>query len=41
LAHPEARYFDVGRITVEQLTDYAQRKTLSVEQVSALLCKNI
>ncbi len=41
LAHPRAHYFDVGRISADQLADYARRKNLSVEQVRALLVKNI
>ena len=31
--HPEARYFDVGRSTEEQLTDYASRKCQPIEVV--------
>ncbi|MEJ2667669.1 MAG: methionine synthase [Deinococcales bacterium] len=32
LAHPEARYFDVGKLTREQLEDYARRKGIAVEE---------
>jgi 5-methyltetrahydrofolate--homocysteine methyltransferase len=32
-AHPEARYFHVGRIGDDQLRDYARRKGLAVDEV--------
>ncbi len=41
LAHPRAHYFDVGRISEDQLADYARRKNIPVEQARALLVKNI
>jgi 5-methyltetrahydrofolate--homocysteine methyltransferase len=31
LAHPDARYFAVGRIAEDQAEDYARRKGLSVD----------
>ena len=37
LAHPEARYFDVGRIGDDQLTDYARRRGMNVEQMRKYL----
>ena len=37
LAHPEARYFNVGRIGRDQVEDYAGRKGVSVAQVEAWL----
>ncbi len=36
-AHPEAQYFNLGKINREQVQDYAHRKKLSVEEVSQLL----
>lgn len=33
-AHPQAAYFSVGAITAEQLSDYADRRGMSVEQMS-------
>ena len=36
-AHPEARYFGVGRVMPDQVRDYAERKSLSVEQAEQLL----
>ena len=36
-AHPEARYFAVGRITREQVEDYAQRKGMPVEETETWL----
>jgi 5-methyltetrahydrofolate--homocysteine methyltransferase len=32
-AHPQSRYFNVGKITGDQLSDYAARKGMSVEEV--------
>jgi 5-methyltetrahydrofolate--homocysteine methyltransferase len=37
LAHPQARYFAVGRIGEDQLADYAARKRASVEQAARWL----
>ncbi len=36
-AHPEARYFGIGKIDRDQLADYADRKSLSLEDAEALL----
>ena len=41
LAHPDARYFSVGRIGRDQLEDYARRKGESVLQVERWLRSNI
>jgi 5-methyltetrahydrofolate--homocysteine methyltransferase len=41
LAHPEARYFAVGRIGRDQLEDYASRKGESVVQVEQWLRQNL
>jgi len=32
LAHPQARYFNVGRIGDDQLTDAARRRAWSLDQ---------
>ena len=37
LAHPEARYFNVGRIDRDQVEDYAARKGMSVEDAERWL----
>ncbi|MBE7485634.1 MAG: methionine synthase [Polyangiaceae bacterium] len=37
LAHPEARYFNVGRIGRDQVEDYARRKGVSVAQIEEWL----
>jgi 5-methyltetrahydrofolate--homocysteine methyltransferase len=34
LAHPDAKYFNVGRIGDDQLADYARRKETTVEEVA-------
>ena len=39
--HPEATYFPVGRIDREQLTDYCQRRGISIEEGEQLLSKFI
>ncbi len=41
LAHPEARYFAVGRIGRDQLEDYAARKEAPVEEVERWLRPNL
>eukprot|EP01121_Diplochlamys_sp_Union-15-3_P008378 TRINITY_DN2222_c0_g1_i4.p1 TRINITY_DN2222_c0_g1~~TRINITY_DN2222_c0_g1_i4.p1 ORF type:complete len:284 (-),score=64.27 TRINITY_DN2222_c0_g1_i4:50-784(-) len=40
-ANPDASYFAVGKITKEQVVDYASRKQVSVEQVEKWLCSNL
>jgi len=37
LAHPQARYFSVGRIGTDQLADYARRKGMSVDEAARWL----
>jgi 5-methyltetrahydrofolate--homocysteine methyltransferase len=41
LAHPQARYFAVDRITREQVEDYARRKGMSVAEVERWLSGNL
>jgi 5-methyltetrahydrofolate--homocysteine methyltransferase len=41
LAHPEARYFSVGRIGRDQVEDYAARKRAEVEAVERWLAPNL
>lgn len=33
IAHPESKYFGIGKITKDQVEDYARRKNFSVEEV--------
>ncbi len=40
-AHPEAKYFAVGKISPDQVKDYAKRKALSTEEVEKLLNVNL
>ena len=40
-AHPASRYFSVGKIDEEQLTDYAMRRGLPVEEMKRFLGANI
>ena len=40
-AHPESKYFFVGKIGKDQVEDYAKRKGLSVERVESLLASNL
>jgi 5-methyltetrahydrofolate--homocysteine methyltransferase len=37
LAHPESRYFDVGRLGREQVEDYARRKGITLAEAETLL----
>jgi 5-methyltetrahydrofolate--homocysteine methyltransferase len=41
LHHPESRYFSIGRIGSDQLTDYAVRKGISVEDAERWLRQNL
>ena len=36
-SHPEARYFQVGRIGADQVEDYARRKRRTVEEMERWL----
>lgn len=40
-AHPAAQYFNVGKISEDQLKDYALRCNKSVEEIKKFLIKNI
>jgi len=39
--HPHTKYFDVGKISKEQLEDYARRKGIPVEKAEKLLARNL
>ena len=41
LAHPDARYFAVGRIGRDQVEDYAERKQAPVDEVERWLRPNL
>jgi 5-methyltetrahydrofolate--homocysteine methyltransferase len=41
LAHPQARYFAVGKIDKAQVADYAGRKGMSLEEVERWLAPNL
>jgi 5-methyltetrahydrofolate--homocysteine methyltransferase len=36
-SHPEAKYFQVGKIDADQVADYAQRKACSVQEAERWL----
>ena len=40
-AHPQSRYFGVGRIGNDQLEDYAARRGVSIEQATRWLRPNL
>jgi 5-methyltetrahydrofolate--homocysteine methyltransferase len=40
-AHPESTYFNLGKLTKEQVTLYASRKGISVEDAERLLRPNL
>ena len=40
-ANPESKYFAVGKITKDQVVDYAARKSMSVESVEKWLATNL
>lgn len=41
IAHPDAHYFAVGKLTEEQITDYARRKGVSIEEMHKWLKSEI
>jgi 5-methyltetrahydrofolate--homocysteine methyltransferase len=41
LAHPESRYFALGKIGRDQVADYAERKKMSISQVERWLAPNL
>ena len=41
ISHPQAYYFGVGKITEEQLSDYAQRRGTTAAELRKFLSKNI
>ena len=41
LAHPEARYFNIGRIDRDQLADYAKRNNMSLADAEKWLSPNL
>ena len=41
LAHPEARYFTVGRLGRDQVEDYARRMGLTPEEAERWLASNL
>jgi 5-methyltetrahydrofolate--homocysteine methyltransferase len=40
-AHPQSQYFGLGQILMDQLTDYARRKGVSVDQMRSWLQPNL
>lgn len=40
-AHPQSRYFFVGKVGLDQVKDYARRKGFEVERVQSLLASNL
>jgi 5-methyltetrahydrofolate--homocysteine methyltransferase len=40
-AHPEAKYFNVGKIDKDQVVDYAKRKGMSIEEAERWLAPNL
>ncbi|RAR74152.1 methionine synthase [Flavobacterium aciduliphilum] len=40
-AHPESKYFGLGKIKEDQVTDYAKRRNISIEEANKWLSPNI
>jgi 5-methyltetrahydrofolate--homocysteine methyltransferase len=40
-SHPQSQYFGIGKITKEQVEDYAQRKKMKIEEVEKWLGPNL
>jgi 5-methyltetrahydrofolate--homocysteine methyltransferase len=41
LAHPESRYFSLGKIDRDQVVDYHERKGMTVAEVERWLGQNL
>ena len=41
ISHPQARYFDIGKIGIDQLRDYARRRGIPVEMARRFLAANL
>ena len=41
LAHPDATYFTVGRVGLDQVEDYARRKGMAMAEVERWLAPNL
>jgi len=41
IAHPNARYFGVGKVYKDQVEDYAKRKSMTVEEAERWLAPNL
>jgi 5-methyltetrahydrofolate--homocysteine methyltransferase len=41
LAHPDARYFNVGKVSTDQIEDLAKRRDESIEDVRRQLASSI
>ena len=40
-ANPHSQYFNVGKISKDQLADYAERKNISIQEMERLLNANL
>ncbi|MCH7909310.1 MAG: methionine synthase, partial [Candidatus Hydrogenedentes bacterium] len=40
-AHPESHYFGVGKLNRDQITDYAKRKGMTVQEAERWLSPNL
>jgi 5-methyltetrahydrofolate--homocysteine methyltransferase len=40
-AHPESKYFNVGKIDKDQVIEYAKRKGMSIEEAERWLAPNL
>lgn len=40
-AHPESKYFGLGKIKKDQVADYAKRRNISIETATKWLAPNI
>ena len=41
IGHPQARYFNVGRVGRDQVEDYARRKGMALHEVERWLAPNL
>ena len=40
-SHPDSAYFNIGKISPDQLKDYAKRKNMTIEEAGKWLAPNL
>ncbi len=40
-SHPDSAYFNIGKISPDQLKDYAERKNMTIEEAGKMACSKL